>query len=154
MADAFVALAETAGRSVPREAGLDEGFVVHAPDLLAGVTPDLLAQAYLRATAERPVPRVDLCHVTVDTVTVSEAVEDLVEVLPRLGAGPPSAELTADLTTRIEVIVRFLALLELCKLGKVTLGQGRTFGDLEVGWMADDRRAGGRRWSAPWRTTV
>ena len=59
---------------MPREVGLDDGFVVHAPDLLAGVTPDQLAQAYLRATAERPVPRVDLSHVTVDTVTVSETV--------------------------------------------------------------------------------
>ena len=69
-----MALSELAARSVPREVGLDEGFVVHAPDLLAGVTPDQLAQAYLRATAERPVPRVDLSHVTVDTVTVSETV--------------------------------------------------------------------------------
>jgi segregation and condensation protein A len=138
VADAFVALSEMAGRSVAREAGLDEGFVVHAPDLLAGVTPDLLAEAYLRATAERPVPRVDLSHVTVDTVTVSEAVEDLVEVLPRLGR-ISFRELTAGLTTRIEVIVRFLALLELCKMGRVSLGQGRTFGDLEVCWMADDR---------------
>jgi chromatin segregation and condensation protein Rec8/ScpA/Scc1 (kleisin family) len=38
----------------------------------------------------------------------------------------------------MEVIVRFLALLELCKLGRVTLGQGHTFGDLRIDWMADD----------------
>src|SRR5271168_2381107 len=73
-ADAFVALTELAARSVPREAGLDQGFVVHAPDLLAGVTGDQVAQAYLRATAERPAPQVDLSHVTVDTVSVSETV--------------------------------------------------------------------------------
>ncbi len=41
------------------------------PDLLAGVTPEELAQAYLRGSAERPVPRADLSHVTVDTVSVS-----------------------------------------------------------------------------------
>ena len=81
-ADAFVALTEQAARSIPREVGLDEGFVVHAPDLLAGVPPEQLAQAYLRATAERPVPRVDLSHVTVDTVTVAEAVDELVRRLP------------------------------------------------------------------------
>lgn len=141
-ADVFVAMAERAARSVPREAGLDDGFTVHAPDLLAGVTPDKLAQAYLKATAERPVPRVDLSHVTVDTVTVSETVQALAEVLP--DRGPTSfRELTVGLTRRIEVIVHFLALLELCKLGKVSLGQGQVFGDLQVDWIAEDRPLAG-----------
>jgi len=136
-ADAFVAMSERAARSVPREAGLDDGFVVHAPDLLAGVSPDQLAQAYLRATAERPVPRVDLSHVTVETVSVSEAVRALALSLP--GRGPTSFRaLTGELASRMEVIVHFLALLELCKLGKVALGQGETFGDLQVAWIADD----------------
>jgi chromatin segregation and condensation protein Rec8/ScpA/Scc1 (kleisin family) len=34
--------------------------------------------------------------------------------------------------------VRFLALLELCKMGRVTLGQGTTFGDLRIAWLAAD----------------
>lgn len=140
-ADAFVALINRADRSYPREVGLDEGFVVRAPDLLAGVVPEQLAQAYLRATAERPVPRVDLSHVTVDTVTVSEAVSELAGSLPVLRT-TSFREITRGLTTRIEVIVRFLALLELCKVGKVTLGQGHTFGDLRVEWVADAVPAG------------
>jgi segregation and condensation protein A len=134
VADRFVAMAETAARSVPRTAGLDEGFVVHAPDLLAGVTPDMLAQAFLRATAERPVQQIDLSHVTVDTLTVAEAVEELAQELPRRRL-TTFAELTDHLGTRIEVIVRFLAVLELCKLGKVTLGQGHTFGQLRIAWI-------------------
>ncbi len=135
-ADVFVAMSELAARSVPREAGLDDGFVVHAPDLLAGVSPEQLSQAYLRGTAERPVPRVDLSHVTVDTVTVAETVRELAARLP--GGGPTSfRELTQGLATRIDVIVHFLALLELCKLGRVTLGQGHTFGDLRVEWVGD-----------------
>ncbi len=109
---------------MPREVGLDDGFVVHAPDLLAGVTPDQLAQAYLRATAERPVPRVDLSHVTVDTVTVSETVADSDRRPAREGSDHRSASSPGHLHLRIEVIVRFLALLELCKQGRVTLGQG------------------------------
>ena len=127
---------------MPREAGLDDGFVVHAPDLLAGVTADRLAQAYLRATAERPALRVDLSHVTVDTVTVSETVLDLAAYLP--GRGPTTfRDLTRAPGTRIEVIVHFLALLELCKLGKVALGQGQTFGDLQVSWVAEERALAG-----------
>jgi segregation and condensation protein A len=133
-ADRLVQLAEDAAKSLPRVAGLDEGFAVHAPDLLEGVTPEQLAAAFLRATAERPVQRVDLSHVTVDTLTVSEAVEELVVELPRRRA-TTFAELTEHLATRIEVIVRFLAVLELCKLGRVNLGQGRTFGALSIEWI-------------------
>ena len=138
-ADAFVSLSEQAARSVAREAGLDEGFVfvVHAPDLLAGVRPEQLSEAYLRATAARPVPQVDLSHVTVDTVTVSETVQRLARALP--GRGPLTfGELTAHLGVRIEVIVHFLALLELCKLGKVSLGQAERFGELRVEWVGEE----------------
>jgi len=137
-ADALVRIAEAAALSVPREVGLEDGFVVHAPDLLAGVMPEQLAAGYLRAIAARPVPNVDLSHVTVDTVTVSETVEQLALFLP--GRGQLSfRELTDALTSRMEVIVHFLALLELCKLGRVALGQGESFGDLQVDWIGEDR---------------
>ena len=138
-ADGFAVLFEQAARSVPRTAGLDLDFVVHAPDLLEGVTPDLLAAAFLRATAERPVPVVDLYHVTVDTVTVADAVSDLSVRLPAIGT-TTFRTLTRHLTSRMEIIVSFLALLELCKQGRVSLDQGHTFGDLEVAWLAGDRR--------------
>jgi len=134
VADRLVQLAEIAARSLPRVAGLDDGFVLHAPDLLEGVTTEQLAKAFLRATAEPPTRRVDLSHVTVDTLTVSEAVEELAAELPRRRA-TTFAELTEHLATRIEVIVRFLAVLELCKLGRVNLGQGHTFGQLSIEWI-------------------
>ncbi|MGO9855687.1 MAG: segregation and condensation protein A [Acidimicrobiales bacterium] len=140
-ADVFVALAEQASRSVPREVGLDDDFVGHAPDLLAGITPEDVAQAYLRGSAERPVPRVDLSHVTVDTVSVSEAVSELIAV-PESARATSFRALVNGCRTRIEVIVRFLALLELCKMGRVTLGQGTTFGDLSITWLAADGPAG------------
>ncbi len=140
-ADVFVALAEQASRSVPREVGLDDDFVVHAPDLLAGITPEDLAQAYLHGSAERPVPRVDLSHVTVDTVSVSEAVAELI-ALPESTRAASFRALVHDCRTRIEVIVRFLALLELCKMGRVSLGQGETFGDLRISWLGGDELAG------------
>ncbi len=140
-ADVFVALAEQASRSVPREVGLDDDFVVHAPDLLAGITPEDMAQAYLRGSAERAVPRVDLSHVTVDTVSVSEAVSELV-AMPESARATSFRALVDGCRTRIEVIVRFLALLELCKMGRVTLGQGTTFGDLAITWLAADDLVG------------
>ena len=137
-ADGFAVLLEQAARSVPRTAGIDLDFVVNAPDLLEGVTPDQLAEAFLRATAERPVPVVDLYHVTVDTVTVADTVAALSIRLPRLGSSTFRA-LTGHLRSRMEIIVSFLALLELCKQGRVSLDQGHTFGDLEVAWLGGDR---------------
>jgi segregation and condensation protein A len=145
-ADVFVAMAERASRSIPREVGLDDDFVVHAPDLLSDVTPADLAEAYLRGSAERPAPRVDLSHVTVDTVSVSEAVSDLIAA-PESARAATFRELVVGCRTRIEVIVRFLALLELCKMGRVSLGQGSTFGELRIIWVPADEMAavsGGR----------
>jgi segregation and condensation protein A len=130
---------ERAARSVPRTAGVDDDLAVGAPDLLEGVTPDQVAAAFLRATAERPVPTVDLYHVTVDAVTVADAVSDLEIRLPVIGRAT-FRDLTGHLSSRIEIIVRFLALLELCKRGRVSLDQGHTFGELEVTWeSAADR---------------
>ena len=42
----------------------------------------------------------------------------------------------------MEVIVHFLALLELCKMGRVALGQGQTFGDLQISWLDREDLAG------------
>ena len=128
-------------RARSRQVGLDDDFVGHAPDLLAGITPEDVAQAYLRGSAERPVPRFDLSHVTVDTVSVSEAVSELI-ALPESARATSFRALVDGCRTRIEVIVRFLALLELCKMGRVTLGQGTTFGDLSIIWLAADGLAG------------
>jgi segregation and condensation protein A len=136
-ADVFVAMAEQAARSVPREVGLPDDFAVNAPDLLAGITTEELAQAYLRGAAERPTPRVDLSHVTVDTVSVAEAVTALIAI-PKSERATSFRSLVAYCANRMEIIVRFLALLELCKMGRVTLGQGRTFGDLRIDWLESD----------------
>lgn len=137
-ADAFALMIEQAARSVPRTAGLDDRFKDLAPELLQGVTTAMLADAYRRAVTPRPQPTVDFSHVTVEAVTVSEAVEELTGRLP--GGGRQSfRKLTLHCTTRMQVIVRFLALLELCKRGRVSLEQGATFGDLMVAWVEDDR---------------
>jgi segregation and condensation protein A len=134
-ADTFALLIERASRSLPRLAGLEEAFRDIAPDLLAGITPERLAAAYLFTLAPQAAPDLDLSHVTVEAVTVSEAVAELEARLPDEGT-IGFRDLTRHCTTRMQVIVRFLALLELCKRGWVTLDQGVTFGDLVVTWIA------------------
>ena len=134
LSDAFVSLFERASRAFPRLRGIDDGFTVQPPDLLAGVTTAQLAGAYLRGIEEKPVPVIRLNHVTVDSVTVAETVVSLSQRLPGMGR-LSFRRLTEGLGSRIEVIVHFLALLELCKLGHIELGQGTTFGDVEIEWL-------------------
>jgi hypothetical protein len=55
-ADHFTSLFERAARSFPRLVGIDNGFVVQPPDLLAGVSAHQIAEAYLRGIEEKPVP--------------------------------------------------------------------------------------------------
>ncbi|MDP9074790.1 MAG: segregation/condensation protein A [Actinomycetota bacterium] len=125
---------DAAGLSFPRAAGLEERFVELTPDLLAGVTPERLRHAYLSAVAPRPVPRVDLDHVAPIRATVTDAVDELVDELPRLGT-VTFARLTGSLAERIEVIVRFLAVLELYKRGWIDLDQPNNLAALTIIWI-------------------
>lgn len=121
-----------AARYVPREAGPPEGFEHLYPDVLEKVTPDALAHA--AAAMLRPAPMVDLSHVTPIRATVEDAVAS---VTLQLGDRQRARfrELVADCRERIEVVVRFLALLELYRQGRVSLAQAETFGDIEVHWL-------------------
>jgi segregation and condensation protein A len=131
-------LGDEAGRSWPRVAGLEERFFDVAPDLLAGVTPADLKAAYLRAVTPRPAPTVSLEHLHLVRANVSDAVAELVDELPRVGR-ISFRRLTSALVDRLEVVVRFLALLELFKQGLVDLEQASAFGDIEVVWLGGDR---------------
>ena len=103
------------------------------PDMLEGTSIKSLQRAAIRALTPRPVPVVDLFHVNPIKITVADAVAELLDELPRAGR-ISFRRLTADLGDRIEVIVRFLALLELFKQGAIDLEQPERFGDIEVVW--------------------
>jgi segregation and condensation protein A len=135
--DAAIALerlAAVAGRSYPRVAGLEERFLGLVPELLEGVKPHQVRAACLRALAPKPVPRVDLDHVAPIRASVRDAVEELLDELPRIGV-ISFRQLTNGLTERLEIIVRFLAVLELFKQGVVELGQATTFGEIQITWI-------------------
>ncbi|HKY15162.1 MAG TPA: ScpA family protein [Microthrixaceae bacterium] len=135
-------LHETAARSFARSVGPDERFIDLTPDALEGVTPDRLRAAFLRAMTPRLQPRIDLFHVAPIRVSVVDAVAELVDELPRMGR-ITFRELTADLVERLEIVVRFLAVLELFKQGAIDVAQATSFGDIEILWVgADDASAG------------
>ena len=51
-------------------------------------------------------------------------------------------DILADDPARIDVVVRFLALLELHRQGKVELSQAWLFGDIEVRWQGQPNDPG------------
>jgi segregation and condensation protein A len=123
-----------AGRSYPRVAGLEDRFLAVVPDLLAGVQPDQLRAAFIKAMTPKPVPVLDLHHVAPVRASVTDAVEELVDELPRVGR-ISFRRLTAGLVERLEVVVRFLAILELFKQGLVDIEQPATFGEIQIVWL-------------------
>jgi segregation and condensation protein A len=130
-------LADASGQSVPRQVGADERFDNVTPDLLAGVTPARLHDAAVTALTPKPVPRIDLYHVAPIRVSVADAVAELVDELPRIGR-ISFRRLTADLGERLDVIVRFLAVLEMFKQGLVEVDQTELFGEITIEWIGGD----------------
>jgi segregation and condensation protein A len=130
-------LSAMAGRSFPRMAGMEDKFLELTPDLMSGVTPEKLRKAFLKAVTPKPVPKIDLFHVAPIRASVFEAVAELVDELPRVGRitfrRPNEA-----LVDRIEIVVRFLAVLELYKQGMVDLDQPARFGDIEIRWTGGE----------------
>lgn len=138
-ARALSVLESWAAWSVPRGAGPDERFADLRPDLLASVTAEAVREAALRALEERPRPKVEVDHVLVDEMSVSQVAAELAGVLRAEPGRVGFRRLTAALTLQIEVVVHFLAILELYKQGVVEIEQHHRFGDLVVWWVAEAR---------------
>jgi segregation and condensation protein A len=116
-----------------RDVGPGPEFSQLYPDPLERVGSQDVARVAARLL--RPPPTLDLYHVTPVRYTVAEAMEAVERRVASLDGRVASfRELVADCPDRIHVVVRFLALLELFREGKVELQQGPTFGEIEVGW--------------------
>jgi segregation and condensation protein A len=132
-------LSELASLSFPRRAGPDERFAELLPDLLDGVSPLRMHRAFLRATAPKDPTVIDLFHVAPIRASVAEALMDLLDILPSLGS-ISFRSLTDGIDDRVQVVCRFLALLELYKQGRIDLQQADRFGDIDILWTAGDDR--------------
>ena len=137
VAAVFSQLTDRASLSFPRRSGPDERFADLLPDMLDGVTPVRLQRAYLRVTQPKPPTSIDLFHVAPIRASVADALMEMLETLPKLGK-VTFRQITEAIHDRIEVVVRFLAILELYKQGRVTLEQSDRFGDIELQWTAGD----------------
>jgi segregation and condensation protein A len=99
---------------------------------MAKITTAQLAEA--AAEMLRPAPLVDLSHVAPIRASVSDALAWIVEAMQNRRGTSSFRDLVADCREPIFVVVRFLALLELFRDGRVALRQADTFGEIEVEW--------------------
>lgn len=133
----FERLAEGAALVQPRRAGIEEQFIGLTPDLLEGIRPEQIQNAFLRAMRPPPPkPEVSLFHITQVKASVTEAIGEL---LDRFESNKTVSfrELTSQLDDKLEIVVRFLAVLELFKQGLVDVEQPHIFGEMVVDWIGD-----------------
>ncbi len=116
---------------LPREVGPPPEFAHLYPDVMEAVAAGDIAR--LAAAVLRPPPLLDLSHVTPVRYSMAEALEAVRGHLDRLGQAS-FRDLVADCDEKIQVVVRFLALLDLYRDGKVELAQAETFGEIRVRW--------------------
>lgn len=127
---ALAAMAEGKSRSYPREAELEERFVKLRPDFLVNATVEDLSKLLIGLLAKKQI-LVDSPHITPIEVSLEEKIG---VVLAKLKSARKETfrALTSDCSNKIEVIVTFLALLELYKAGLISFNQAETFGEIEV----------------------
>jgi segregation and condensation protein A len=119
-----------------RTAAVEPPFVGLVPDLLARVSVDRLAAAAGALLTPKPEVELDTSHLAPIRVSVQDAIVEMADALER-GRRATFARLCGGKTERIEVVVRFVALLELYKVGAVDLEQGERFGDIVATWTGE-----------------
>ena len=139
VAEMFAELEAAALRSYPRSAALDECFSELLPEVMIGVDAQRFAEIAAAAFAPRPVPVVSTDHLHVSRVSVPEQAERLLDVLQLRGVGQWASfsELVADCAEPIEIVGRFLALLELYRARTVTFEQSEPLGVLQISWTGN-----------------
>lgn len=125
---------------VSRLVPLEEQFVGCVPPVRLDLGPDDIAVLYgdvLAQAAERKRP-VDTSHLPPIAITVEQASERMVDCLLRCGGRSTFRQLTEGCTSRVEVAVAFLAVLDLYKSEHVEVSQPVNFGELVVELAPDD----------------
>ncbi len=117
-----------------RAVELEQRFAALLPEVDIGVSPGQFAAIAAAAMVPKPVPLVMTDHVHAPQVSVREHTEVLRERLRRVGAATFRA-LVSDCEQTIEIVARFLGLLELYRDGAVAFDQAAALAELRVRWI-------------------
>lgn len=139
VAQMFAELEAAALRSYPRAVSLEDRYANLLPEVMLGVDAQRFAQIAAVAFTPRPVPTVTTQHLHEVMVSVPEQAARLLALLQERGSGRWAAfsELVADCAAPIEIVGRFLALLELYRARAVAFEQSEPLGVLQVSWTGE-----------------
>ncbi|MCV7343334.1 segregation/condensation protein A [Mycolicibacterium rhodesiae] len=139
VAEMFAELEAAALRSYPRSVTVEDRFADLLPEVMLGVDAAAFADIAAAAFTPRPVPTVGTEHLHASQVSVPEQAELLLEFLSSRGVGQWASfkELVADCEAPIQIVGRFLALLELYRARTVAFEQPEPLGVLQVSWTGD-----------------
>ncbi|MBD0323995.1 MAG: segregation/condensation protein A, partial [Aldersonia sp.] len=139
VAELFGEMEAAALRRYPRSVSLDPRYEGLLPEVMIGVGADEFAQIAAAAFRPRPVPTVGLDHLHAPQVSVVEQAAIVLKRLRERGAGAWTGfhELVADCAAPIEIVARFLALLDLYREKAIEFQQPDPLGDLAVSWTGE-----------------
>ena len=139
VAEIFAELEAAALRSYPRAVSLEDRFTELLPEVMLGVDAERFAQIAAIAFSPRPVPTVSIGHLHEIQVSVPEQAKKLLAILESRGSGhwATFSELVADCEAPMEVVGRFLALLELYRSRAVAFDQSEPLGVLQISWTGE-----------------
>jgi segregation and condensation protein A len=131
----------TGSRRWPRQVTLEARYADALPDLVLGIGPQRLFKLALKQFTPKPgPPQVSIAHIHEVRVSVREHATLLRDRLSRAGTATFSL-LIADCTSTLEIVARFLALLELYREGLVEFEQPMSLEELTVRWIGGDEGA-------------
>ncbi len=120
----------------PRAVGMEDRFAQLLPPVV--LDQDLAGFAEIAAGVFRPKPpaTVEVGHLHHVPVSVPEQAGKILDILQLVGKDQwlSFAALTRDCTVSLQVVARFLALLELYKVQAVGIEQQESLGELRVSW--------------------
>lgn len=139
VAQMFAELEAAALRSYPRAVSLEDRFAGLLPEVMLGVDVHRFAEIAAAAFTPRPVPTVAIEHLHELIVSIPEQAEWILGLLQERGVGQWAtfSDLVADCQASVEIVGRFLALLELFRCRAVAFEQPEPLGVLQVSWTGE-----------------
>lgn len=140
VADQFAQWQRQARRAYPRAVSMEKQFADLLPPVQLGHTPATFAELAAGVFRPQPPEEVGVGHIHRVAVSVPEQAGRILDILKEIGRDEwlSFASLTRDCTVSMQVVGRFLALLELYKSTAVDAHQPEPLGTLEVSWTGLD----------------
>ncbi|ONI89239.1 segregation/condensation protein A [Saccharothrix sp. ALI-22-I] len=130
----FAELERGAFRRYPRSVALEQRYEGLLPEVMLGVDARRFAEIAAVVFRPKPPPTVSTSHIHQHRVSVREHADVLRALLVAAGTAT-FAELTAECTDTMEVVARFLALLELYRERSLAFDQPDPLGELRITWI-------------------